>query len=411
MSACLVLVHGASACGGEVAIDATGVITPVGSGGTSGSATGGFRPSGGYPSSGGASPMGGVSSSGGATGGTWSPPLVAMPIAVGNGHACAVLGDGTVRCWGGNGLGQLGDGTKADSPSPVKVWGITDAVAIAAGAEHACVVLGDGSVRCWGSNIYDQLGAPTAAYWSSNPVTATGITDAVAIAAGDSHTCALAASGAVWCWGKNDYGQLGDGTSVSGLPVAATGITDAVAVGAGNVRTCAVLGSGSIECWGGTNCGGEEADPASLSRITGAVAVATDCWAVYAILSGGLVTCWGVYRELGNGYTRFANTPEMLAGAEGVQGLATSGTDHACMVLVDGRVHCWGHNGSGQLGNGSTDFEASADVVGIDNAVAVAVGGRISCALLGDGSVQCWGAGSLGSNTTQSSFPVTVTGF
>ncbi|MFH8038547.1 MAG: DUF2341 domain-containing protein [Candidatus Aenigmatarchaeota archaeon] len=133
---------------------------------------------------------------------------------VGGIHTCALLSDGTAKCWGYNYYGQLGDGTTIDKTTPVNVSGLTNAVAIAAGGYHTCALLSDGTAKCWGRNDYGQLGDGTTIR-KYTPVNVSGLTNAVAIAAGLYHTCALLSDGTAKCWGRNDYGQLGDGTTTN----------------------------------------------------------------------------------------------------------------------------------------------------------------------------------------------------
>src|SRR5439155_576645 len=146
------------------------------------------------------------------------------------------------------------------STVPGAVVGITGAVAVAARGYHSCALLGDGTVWCWGRNSDGQLGVtlsgsqcPTTPgfFCSSTPVRATGITSAAAVIAGGYHTCALFGDGTAQCWGRNDDGQLGDGTFTrSSTPVRVGGITGAVAVSAGILHTCALLANGTVKCWG-----------------------------------------------------------------------------------------------------------------------------------------------------------------
>ncbi|MGC9079806.1 MAG: RCC1 domain-containing protein [Nanopusillaceae archaeon] len=190
-------------------------------------------------------------------------------IAAGAAHTCALLSDGSIKCWGDNYDGQLGDGTNITRYTPVTVQGISNAVAIAAGAFHTCAVLSDGTVKCWGDNYYGQLGDGTDVT-RYTPVTVQGISNAVAIAAGYSHTCALLSDGTVKCWGDNEGGQLGDNGkafSFSYTPVTVQNLSNVVAIAAGWDHTCAVLSDGTVKCWG-DNEGGQLGDGTNITRYT-----------------------------------------------------------------------------------------------------------------------------------------------
>jgi len=162
------------------------------------------------------------------TGGTSSTLLVAKSIAAGDGETCVVLSRGTVQCWGNNAWGGLGNDTTTDSSVPVSVTGITNAVAVAGGGSHTCVVLSGGTIQCWGYNQDGQLGNGTtnavAPFGIPTPVTVSGITNAIAVAGGATHTCALLSGGTVQCWGANGDGELGNGTTTdSSVPVTVVG--------------------------------------------------------------------------------------------------------------------------------------------------------------------------------------------
>ena len=177
-------------------------------------------------------------------------PANATQISAGTDHTCALIADASVRCWGDNQYGQLGDGTTTNSPVPLTVSGITDATEIVVGGEHTCALIADASVRCWGDNQYGQLGDGTTTN-SPVPLTVSGITDATEIVAGGEHTCALLVDHTLRCWGENQQGQLGDGTTMDLLtPVAVVGITAASQVSAGSYHTCALLVDQSVRCLG-----------------------------------------------------------------------------------------------------------------------------------------------------------------
>ena len=242
-----------------------------------------------------------------------APARVSLPaaarVAVGTGHACAVLRDGGVRCWGDNRRGQLGDGSTASSLVPVEVVGAEDALEVALGAEHTCARLASGRVLCWGDNDAVQLGQSGLA-GSSVPVAVPVIDDAAQIAAGAQHTCAIRSDGSVACWGDDDYGQLGDGAVFgSGLgPRTALGIEDVRGLSTGARHTCALLASAAVWCWG-SNERGESGQPLSRAvdvptRVQGVSARAlgsaqqTTC----ATELGSGLSCWGSNRwgELGD---------------------------------------------------------------------------------------------------------------
>lgn len=142
-----------------------------------------------------------------------TPQSNAMAITTGGRHTCALTTSDGVKCWGDNSSGQLGDGTTTQRLTPVKVSGLTSSIsAIAAGAWHTCALTTSGGAKCWGGNGEGQVGDGTTTD-RSMPVDVSGLTSGVrAIASGLSHTCAVTASGGVKCWGWNRYSQLGDGT-------------------------------------------------------------------------------------------------------------------------------------------------------------------------------------------------------
>ena len=280
-------------------------------------------------------------------------------LAIGSGQSdCALLSDGTVACWGENGGGQLGNGTTTDANLPVRVSGLSGVRAIAVGGMlggiegHACALLSDGTVECWGVNDSGQLGNGTMTD-SDVPVPVSSLSNVSAIAAGGYHTCAVLADGTVECWGRNGDGQLGNGTMTdSDVPVPVSGLSAASAIAAGGGHTCAVLSGGTVECWGWNGEGqlgnGTTTDsdaPVAISSLSGVSAIAAGGAHTCALISGGTVECWGWNGDgqLGNGTATDSAVPVAVSGLFGVSAIAT-GEWNTCAVLSDGTAQWWGYN-------------------------------------------------------------------
>ncbi|MFA5392797.1 MAG: DUF2341 domain-containing protein, partial [Candidatus Paceibacterota bacterium] len=346
------------------------------------------------------------------------------PITAGVGYSCAVLSDGAAKCWGANNDGQLGDGTKTQSLTPVVVSNLTGAVAISNGDYYACALINDGTARCWGYGGLGELGDGTI-NTSSVPVVVSGLTGAVAITAGYRHACAFLSNGTAKCWGDNDYGELGDETTTQRTtPVVVSGLTGAVAVTAGQYYTCALLSNGTAKCWG-NNTNGQLGDgtttnsfvPVAVSGLTGAVAITGGYSHACALLSDGTAACWGYndYGKLGDGTDTQRLTPVVVSNLTGAVAI-TAGYRHTCALISDGTAKCWGRNDSGQLGDGTTvGIYTPVSVSGLTGAVALTAGDAHTCALLSDGTAKCWGSngsGRLGDGTTtQSLVPVAVSSY
>ena len=342
-----------------------------------------------------------------------------IAVATGVDHTCAVTSSGGVMCWGLGAQGELGDGTTTFMRTePVQAVGLFSGATAVTANEWGTCALASGGAKCWGLNATGQVGDGTTTERLA-PVDVSGLTSGVAsISMGGVHTCALTSGGGVKCWGNNYYGQLGDGTNTNHLtPVVASGMNSGVrAVSAGSDHTCALMTSGGVKCWG-SNLRGQLGDGTYTNRSTpvdvngltsGVVAITAGQWNTCAVTSSGGVRCWGFngYGQLGDGTTTDRGTPVSVSGlTSGVSAVSGKG-DHTCALMTSGGVRCWGFNGYGQLGDGTTiDRLTPVDVAGLaSGATKIAVGGRgHTCALMNSGGIKCWGDngyGQLGDGTT-----------
>lgn len=248
-------------------------------------------------------------------------------LVAGSYHTCALLVAGTVQCWGYNAAGQLGNGSIQNVNVAGAVSGLNGtALAIAAGSNHTCARLDSGAAFCWGGNSTGQLGNGTMIN-SSTPVAVLGLNGrATQLITGANHTCALTSTGATQCWGNNVHGQLGNGTTTnSTAPVTVAGLSaSATTLGAGNTHTCAFTVAGTVECWGGNNNGqlgnGTTANSTVPGVITGLGATVTALSSGYGhncvLISTGAAQCWGynLYGQLGNGGNTNSLTPVTVTG-------------------------------------------------------------------------------------------------
>lgn len=326
-------------------------------------------------------------------------------IAAGRSHTCALLDSGSVKCWGKNTAGQLGDGTEVDSLTPVNVSGLSGSVrALAAGGDHTCAILDSGSVQCWGLNANGQLGAGEAPYQTGVPQNVIGVDNAVALTGGTAHTCALLATGGLKCWGYNFYGALGNGNNADqNTPVAVNGLSSGVAqIGAGYLHTCALLNSGGVKCWG-TVANIAANTPQDVPGFSGGVTkIATNSGHVCALNASGGVQCLGDNEDgqLGDGTTTSSQFPVPVSGlTAGVTDIA-AGSFHTCAVMGN-RVRCWGSDRDGQLGMGNvTEGRAALNNLRDTTYTTISVGYTHVCGITAAGAAHCWGnnyRGQLGS--------------
>lgn len=361
----------------------------------------------------------------------WNKPLGS--ISAGYEMACGVTTAGGAKCWGRGMFYGVGDGTLSNRYRPVDVTGLTSGVeSIDVGYLHACAVTTAGGVKCWGRNDNGELGDGTNTS-SVVPVQVLGLTSGV-IAIRTSKvagtTCALRTFGDVLCWGRNDFGQLGDGGNVdSWVPVAVAGLMGVTQIAVGGAHACALLGDGTVQCWG-HNVVGQLGDgsyvnrtvPVAVSGITNATAVGAGSQHACALLATGSVQCWGTnlndaigLPSLGTGAT---NVPVTVDGLSSGVSRVSVGQAYNCVIMTGSReLRCWGSNTYGNLGVGDTTNRATPTAV-VDMASdvqSVNAGGWVTCAVVNTGNQgRCWGVGTFGAlgngGSSNSSSPVDVSG-
>jgi len=305
----------------------------------------------------------------------------ATSLELGSDFGCFTLAS-SVSCWGANDHGQLGNGTKTQSATPVSVSGLGGVRELATGDHFACATDTNGDTFCWGQNQAGQLALSA----GDDQVTRipTGAPKSAAMDAGLNNVCFLKLDGAISCFGDSTSGQSGF-LLASSKPLANILITTAAKVSSGLNTTCVVENSGSLKCWGSVL----PIVPATLKFSEVSVGVSSAC----AVSTTKKVFCWGTNSsgQLGDNTSRSsAQLVEALVPASNLVSVAV-GNRHACAITADGLAYCWGDNSRQQLGSAGTDSKAPRAVPGIGTASAISVGDYHSCAQLTGGTVTCWG--------------------
>ena len=324
-------------------------------------------------------------------------------LAAGHGHTCGLTSGGTAYCWGSNWAGQLGDGTSGtDRTSPVAVSGGLTFTSLVAGSIHTCGLTSGGSAYCWGNNQYGQLGDGTITN-RTYPVAVSGGRVFTSLVAGALHTCGLTSGGTAYCWGINGDGRLGDGTYQDRTtPVAVSGGQTFTSLVAGGYHTCGLVSGGTAYCWGnnwnsqlGDGTTDQRTTPMAVSGGLTFIRLVAGGYHTCGLTSGGTAYCWGnnQYGQLGDGSGANRTTPVAVSGGLSFTSLAT-GYGHTCGLPSSGSAYCWGNNGQGQLGDGTTDQRTTPVAVSgglAFTSLVAGVEGYYTCGLTTGGTAYCWG--------------------
>ncbi len=341
-------------------------------------------------------------------------------------YTCVVMDNNAMQCWGRGGQGYLGNGDSYTVHTPVTVNMPTyppDAVEMSgADGHHSCLLASNGSIYCWGEDWNGQIGHGHYGGWWDEPHGPTTLAGkaAVTVVTGIHHTCAIAVDLTLYCWGRDDNGQVGNGepgTDVVDSPeeIDLPPGRTAVSINAGVDATCVILDNGSGMCWGlnmnshlgvGTNTSKYSPTPISvLPANRSLVALDVGFKHTCGILDDGLVYCWGnnTNGQLGDGTNDHSIYPRVASLPPGRTAISIdAGSHHTCAILDDSSAYCWGRNDYGQLGDGTTTNSSTPVSVSMPSGLGVAeitTGNYHSCAVATNASVYCWGAheeGALG---------------
>jgi alpha-tubulin suppressor-like RCC1 family protein len=355
-------------------------------------------------------------------------------VALGASHACALMANGAVKCWGTNHHGELGNNSTTGSNVPVPVTGLSSGVvAISAGFHHTCALLSGGAMQCWGANANGEIGDATTAQ-RLVPTPVIGLSSGVQqISAGGYHTCALGNFSVVriLCWGDGNHGDLGDGKIsphnvlqpqlVFGMTASGVGTPgpSPVQVAAGGSHTCAVVSTGQVECWGFNNPGSVGDGTSGLDRglptlvigLTDGPQQVSEGQAEGCAITQSLdVSCWG--SRDGTDFQAHTSA-QPVTSLTGKAAQTSAGEIDACVLSVAGALRCWGTNGNGEDGDGTTSPNPTPQpVTNMASGVVSVSTGEDACSVVQPNQLFCWGyghLGELGNNSNQSSdVPVQV---
>ena len=341
-------------------------------------------------------------------------------ISAGDLHTCGLTVEGATYCWGA--LLSFEIGINARTSRPVAVPGGMEVASVFAGAFHTCGLTSGGTAYCWGSGTNGQLGDGTDVSRATPAPVAGGLTFSSLTAA--YHTCGLTTGGEAYCWGRNVFGELGDGSNTRRvLPTRVLGGLTFSALSAGSYdHTCGLTPAGEAYCWGrndqgelGNGSTQNSAVPFPVRSPPAFASITAGGYHTCGLTATGNAYCWGAIFTLGNANGQPSTLPRAVEGGLTFTALS-AGIEHTCGLVIDGSLYCWGRNGDGQIGDGTTtDRFLPTRVSGAIAFSSVSAGGWHTCAQSTDGILYCWGLNTvgelgIGSFTTNTPIPTKVVG-
>ena len=333
-------------------------------------------------------------------------------LTAGEAHSCALNPSGAAFCWGSNANSRLGTGTaEARDSVPRPVSGGLVFASIGAGTTHSCGIATNGDAYCWGGNDSGQLGDGTTTP-RPTPVAVSGGFKYSAIEPSAGFTCGLVVDGTARCWGFGTDGQLGDGTSTTRLiPTLVAGGHLFTALSSGESHSCGLKAGGALFCWG-LNGNGKLGDgttttrnlPTAVSGGLSFMAVSAGTVHTCAITTAGAGYCWGrgAFGRLGTGNSNDQLTPFAISGGL-LLSMISVHAGQSCALTTSGLGYCWGFNSSGELGDGTlTDRLVPTAVLGGLSFTLIVAGSEKTCARSSEGGAYCWGRndnGAVGDGT------------
>jgi alpha-tubulin suppressor-like RCC1 family protein len=356
---------------------------------------------------------------------TINSPIYIKYISASIEHSLALMSDGTVKAWGNNTYGQLGDGTTNQSNTPITVSGLSNVLGISTSTYSSFALLSDGTIKAWGYNLHGELGDGTDVD-KLTPVSVTDITTAINIASGDSHGVALLSDGTVKTWGMNNDSQLGNETTISSLsPVTVSNLSNVIAIAANGSHNLALINDNTVKSWGyndwgqlGNNSTISSSSVVNVSGLSNVKKIACGSFHSLALLNDGTVKAWGIngYGQLGNENNNDQLIPVNVSGLTNVKDIA-AGYQFSLALLENGTIKSWGDNYYGKLGVNSEDnvlinTNIALTVTNITTGNSISAGGHHALAILDNGNIMSWGRniyGQLGNNSTTNSIsPINV---